>query len=234
VSPALKAAVAALTAALVLAGLTVSPPSGVQAVLPPLEAGGARYRLDAAAARAAGARELSADVRAAGLGFAPEVAPADRQAILAAVAGARPEARRLIELVDGLTTVSVGPAPGGAAGVASNPADGYRVVLDLGLVASRLGDRGVRRLVLHELGHVVDFALVTDADRAALDAGIPRGWECGGGDTGACAAVEERFAESFAKWAMADIGVDLYIGYKIPPPGPTLDAWGAPLARLGA
>ncbi len=194
---------------------------------------GADYRLDATVAHAAGSRDLSPEVRAAGLRFDPAVASADRQAILDAVATARPEARRLIELVDGLTTVSVGAAGEGAAGRARWTPDGYDVVLDLGLVAPQLGERGVRRLVLHELAHVVDFALVTDALRTALDAGIPRGWECEGGNTGACSGVEERFAESFAKWAMSDIGVDLYIGYKVPPPGHGLDAWGEPLARLG-
>ena len=32
----------------------------------------------------------------------------------------------------------------------------------------------------------------------------------------------------------ADIGVDVWLGYKVPPPGPTLAAWGAPLARVEA
>jgi hypothetical protein len=69
---------------------------------------------------------------------------------------------------------------------------------------------------------------------ATLQAGIPAGYGCEQGTSGACATAPERFAESFAKWATGDIGVDLYIGYKVPPPSPTLDAWGAPLARLGA
>ena len=69
---------------------------------------------------------------------------------------------------------------------------------------------------------------------ARLEAGIPAGYGCDQGIAGACAAPSERFAESFAKWATGDIGVDLYIGYKVPPPGPTLDAWGAPLERLAA
>jgi hypothetical protein len=49
--------------------------------------------------------------------------------------------------------------------------------------------------------------------------------------TGSCAPQQERFAESFAKWASGDIGVNLYAGYAVPPPG-DLEAWGAPLAAL--
>ena len=39
--------------------------------------------------------------------------------------------------------------------------------------------------------------------------------------------VEEikRFAESFAKWAVGDIGLDLNVGYKVMPPEPSLSAW---------
>ena len=92
----------------------------------------------------------------------------------------------------------------------------------------------MQRTVLHELGHVVDHALLTDDVTAGLDAGIPAGWGCENGMLGACADREERFAESFAKWALDDIGVNLDIGYKVPPPAAPLDVWGAPLARLAA
>jgi hypothetical protein len=87
---------------------------------------------------------------------------------------------------------------------------------------------------LHELGHVIDFALVPEDTMTQLQAGIPTGYGCDQGLSGACANARERFAESFAKWATGDIGVDLGEGYKVPPPGPTLAAWGAPLARRGA
>ncbi|MEA2305047.1 MAG: hypothetical protein QOH43_2327, partial [Solirubrobacteraceae bacterium] len=86
----------------------------------------------------------------------------------------------------------------------------------------------------HELGHVVDRALVPATTAATLDAGIPRGWGCDDGVTGTCATTAERFAESFWKWASGDIGIGMWLGYKVPPPGPSLDAWGAPLAALGA
>jgi hypothetical protein len=203
-------------------------------------AAGARYRLDAASARSSAVTYLSGDARRAGFHFEPGTAPADQQVFLDAVAAARPEARRLIGLVDGLVEVRVGPtsAPG-AIGLTEAVGPGlvrsrYRVTIDLGLVATRYGPRGIQRTVLHELGHVVDFALVTDDVMAALDAGIPPGIGCDDGLLGGCASRQERFAESFAKWALDDIGVNLDIGYKVPPPSLPLDAWGAPLARLAA
>jgi hypothetical protein len=199
------------------------------------EVAGARYRLDAAGAKSSGARLLGQDVRRAGFRFEPTVAPADRQAFLDAVVAARPEARRLIGLVDGLVDVRIGPTgTPGAIGLTEDGEPGYRVTIDLGLVLARYGPRGVERTVLHELGHVIDHALLTDDLTAALDAGIPAGIGCEDGRLGGCANREERFAESFAKWALGDIGVNLEIGYKVPPPSAPLDLWGAPLARLAA
>jgi hypothetical protein len=193
---------------------------------------GADYRLDAATAGRVGARFLSDDLRRATFRF-HDVQPLDQQVFLSAVAAARPEARRLIGLIDGLVWVSVGPIGPMALGMTA-PYDGvYSVRIDLAGVTARLGQPGVDRVVLHELGHVVDFALLPEALTTALDAGIPRGWGCEYGKLGSCASGEERFAESFAKWAMGDIGVNIDVGYKVPPPGPTLDAWGAPLARFG-
>jgi hypothetical protein len=201
----------------------------------PSEVAGARYRLDAASARRSGARLLAQDVRRAGFHFAPTVAPADRQAFLDAVAAARPEARQLIGLVDGLVDVRIGPTgTPGAIGLTEDGEPGYRVTIDLDLVLTRFGARGVQRTVLHELGHVIDHALLTDDVTAALDAGIPAGLGCEEGLLGGCAGRQERFAESFAKWALGDIGVNLDIGYKVPPPSAPLDVWGAPLARLAA
>jgi hypothetical protein len=201
----------------------------------PAEVAGARYRLDPASAKRSGARLLPAGVRRATFSFDPAVAPADRQAFLAAVAAARPEARRLIALVDGLVEVRIGPTGvPGSIGLTEDGEPGYRVTVDLGLVVQRFGARGVDRTVLHELGHVVDHALLTDDVTAALDAGIPAGWGCEDGRSGACASREERFAESFAKWALGDIGVNLDIGYRVPPPAAPLDVWGAPLARVAA
>ena len=165
--------------------------------------------------------------------FDAGVAPADRAAFLAAVAAARPAARRLIGKVDGLVDVHVGPTGvPGAIGLTESEGARYRVTVDLSLVAQRYGDRGIERTVLHELGHVIDRALVSDALIARLDAEIPTGLGCEDGKLGACAGRRERFAETFAKWALGDIGVNLDVGYKIPPPSVPLDAWGEPLARL--
>jgi len=199
------------------------------------EVAGARFRLDARAAHRAGAPVLPAADRAATFRFAPETATADRDAFLAAVSDATPAARRLIGLVDGLTDVRIGPTgTPGVLGLTEAGGPRYDVTVDLGRVARVYGQRGIDRVVLHELGHVVDHALVPDDVMAALQAGIPAGFGCEQGESGACASAPERFAESFAKWATGDIGVDLYVGYKVPPPGPTLAAWGAPLDRLAA
>jgi hypothetical protein len=209
--------------------------SGAQTRVVPAEVDGARYRLDAADAHRAGARLLPASVRKATFRFDPAVAPADRQAFLDAVAAARPEARRLIGLVDGLVDVRIGPtAVAGAIGLTEDEEPGYRVTVDLGLVASRFGQRGVERTVLHELGHVLDHALLTDDVVAAMVAEIPTGYGCEDGRLGACAKPEERFAETFAKWALGDLGINLDVGYKVPPPVVALDVWGQPLARLAA
>jgi hypothetical protein len=209
--------------------------SRAQPSVAPAEVDGARYRLDAADAHRPGARLLPESARRATFRFAPDVAPADRQAFLDAVAAARPEARRLIGLVDGLVEVRVGPTGvAGAIGLTEDDEPGYRVTVDLGLVASRYGSRGIERTVLHELGHVIDHALVTDDVVAAMDAEIPTGYGCEDGRLGACANPQERFAETFAKWALGDIGVNLDIGYKVPPPVVALDVWGQPLARLAA
>jgi hypothetical protein len=219
-------AVAGVAIALVLAGARSAQTAA-------RSANDGRYRIDTATAQRDGVPVLPAAERAATFRFAPQTAPADRAAVLAAVDHARPGARRLVGLVDGLVDVRVGPTgQPGAIGL-TQPGARYAVTLDLGPVARMFGQRGIDRVVLHELGHVVDFALLPDDVMAGLQAGIPVGFGCDQGISGACANPRERFAESFAKWATGDIGVDLGAGYKVPPPGPTLDAWGAPLDRLG-
>jgi hypothetical protein len=179
-----------------------------------------------------GPQPISAQARRAGLTFDPTVAQADRQAVLDAIARAQPPARALIDLVDGLVDVHVAPTGGHSVGLTQGDGTRYDVTLDLGTVAARYGQRGIERLVLHELGHVVDFALVPESLDRELDAGIPPGLGCDDGVLGGCADRQERFAETFAKWALGDIGVNLNIGYKVPPPRLPLDAWGEPLARL--
>jgi hypothetical protein len=162
------------------------------------------------------------------------VNPADEQVVRRAIALARPEAQRLIDMVDGAVVVTVEDTGAQAAGWTQGGPDGYRVALDLGSVSQQLGERGVIRLVLHELGHVVDFALVPPALAAQLDAEIPQGYEpCqAGARDAACAVREERFAETFSKWATGDIGAGLEIGYRVPPPSTSLQEWGRPLTQL--
>jgi hypothetical protein len=232
-TPRIYVPVLALAGLLLLLNVVASPRAQRGPAAP--DVAGARYRLDAAAAKRSGPRLLPTAARRATFRFDPAVAPADRQVFLAAVAAARPEARRLIGLVDGLVDVYIGPTGvPGAIGLTQDTESGYEVTIDLGLVAQRFGERGVTRTVLHELGHVVDHALVPDDVVAAMDAQIPAGLGCDDGVTGACASRQERFAETFAKWALGDIGVNLDIGYKVPPPSVALDVWGEPLARLAA
>jgi len=185
---------------------------------------GARYRM-----AAGGSAQALPPPRP--LRFTGASAPSDQQVVRQVIAEARPEARRLVEAVAGLVSVSIGVPEGGAAGLTTSTASGYDVVLDLGGVYRNLGMRGVRRLVLHEMAHVVDHALVPNTLRAELDAATPAGFGCDEGKSGGCTAREERFSESFAKWATGDIGNDLYIGYRVPPPKSLAD-WGAPLAVL--
>lgn len=227
--PYLRIGLAALVICIGLYVRVDGPGAADLTAAPPPTVAGAHFRLDPAAAEGAGAQPLSAAARHAALKFGPDVAPEDREAILAAIAAARPEARALIGLVDGITTVRVGPT-GRAVGSATDIPGHYEVVLDLATVSARNGPRGIRRVVLHELAHVVDFALVTDELMARFDTATPAGFGCDAGLAGGCAATEERFAESFAKWATDDIGVDLHVGYKVPPPSP---AWGALVPLIG-
>ena len=194
---------------------------------------GAATPATATATATSGARYTLARLPAAApLRFAPTVAGSDQQVVRDAIAGARPAARRLVEEVEGLVTVSVGSIGRGIAGLTSSTPAGYDVRLDLGPVYRANGMRGVRRLVLHELAHVVDHALVPASMERELDAATPVGFGCDdGGRSGACAARVERFAESFAKWATGDIGVDIDLGYRVPPPS-SLEHWGDPLAAL--
>jgi hypothetical protein len=178
-----------------------------------------------------GAPEITDAQRAATLHFAPGVTPADQAWILAAVATARPEAQRLIAEVDGLVEVRTDLQMEPAIGLAHVGPDGLSVNFD----AARLnGDRALDRnvVVLHELGHIVDYLLVDDDLVAQLDAGIPPAGPCqSAADYGACTAVEERFADTFAKWALRGRFSLAGSGYGVPTP-PSLEDWGRPLGRL--
>jgi hypothetical protein len=171
-------------------------------------------------AAAAGAR-VTDDQRTATLRFAATVTAEDRAWVLAAVASARPAARRLIDEVDGLIEVRTDLASGEAIGMAEMQGDQATVSLHGSLLnGERAIDRAV--VVLHELGHVIDFVLVDDTLRQRMDAAIPRL---------GTPAVEERFAETFAKWALGGRVSIAGDGYGIPNP-PSIEDWGAPLSRL--
>jgi hypothetical protein len=186
-------------------------------------------------AAASGSREISAEKRAATLRFAPGVKPRDRAWILAAVAKARPEAQRLIAEIDGLVEIRTDLPQGEAIGLAEMTIDDAVVSFD---ARSLNGERAIDRdvVVLHELGHVVDFQLVPDDLVAELDRGIPRLGSCGDSallPTGACTSTEERFADTFAKWALRGRVSLAGSGYGIPAPA-SIEDWGAPLGLLAA
>jgi len=165
--------------------------------------------------------------RAAGPRFDADLTPADRAWIVAALARARPEAARLIAEVDGLVQFGAVVEPG-ALGVTRSGPQGFTVDLD---VARLNNDRALDRatVVLHELGHVVDFALVPAAVDEKLDAQIPEGGPCGLALD--CDVLEERFADTFAKWALNGAVSEFGAGYGIALPA-SLEDWGAPLAQI--
>jgi hypothetical protein len=172
--------------------------------------------------------EIDDDAREAGLRFTAGVTPGQREWVLAAIAAARPEAARLIAEVDGLVTIGTYVENGETLGVTSSGPRGFAVDLN---VARLDGDRAMDRsaVVLHELGHVVDFALVPKDLNARLDEQIPRGGSCGIAID--CDRIEERFADTFAKWAFRGAVAEIGAGYGIAMPA-SLEGWGAPLARL--
>jgi hypothetical protein len=182
----------------------------------------------------AAAPTVTHQLRSAGLRFAPNVPAADRAWVLAAVASARPEAQRLIDEIDGLVEVQTHVGGGPAIGWARMDASGAIVSVD---TAALNGDRALDRnvVVLHELGHVIDHVLVPDELVRELDRGIPRSGTCAPGSepTGPCTAVAERFADTYAKWALRGRVSLAGSGYAVPTP-PSLEDWGAPLARLAA
>jgi hypothetical protein len=178
---------------------------------------------------------ISDEARAAGLHFAPEVAPNDRVWIEAAIRSARPEAQRLIAEIDGLVEIRTDLQQGVAIGLAEMTPGRAVVRFDLrSLNYDRALDRNV--VVLHELGHVIDYYAVPDELVRQLDNGIPRAGVCPATSplpTGACTAVEERFADTFAKWALGGRISLAGSGYGIPAPR-SLEDWGAPLGLLAA
>ncbi len=181
-----------------------------------------------------GESELRVDpaVRASTFRFAGDVAPSDRAWILAAVDQARPEARQLIDDIDGMVTISTYADPHGrTVGIMRPVAEGqYEVTFNLAYLD---GERKLDRdsTVVHELGHVVDHALVPAELRDRLAGELPNTGACFSGDTGDCTAPAERFADTFAKWALRGAVSAVGAGYSVATPA-SLEDWGAPLAAL--
>jgi hypothetical protein len=175
--------------------------------------------------------ELTPQVRAAGLTFAPDVAPADQQWVLAAIASARPEAQTLIGAVDGLVTISTTNAPGAPyVGMAEEMSDD--IVLNVAyLDGERKQDR--TKAVLHELGHVIDFELIPADQMQQLAGAVPTTGACMTPESGGCTAPEERFADTFARWALRGAVSAYGAGYQVMSPG-SLEGWGQPLGLLAA
>jgi hypothetical protein len=177
--------------------------------------------------------KITPEARAAGLRFAADVAPADRAWILAAISHARPEAQSLIAEVDGLVEVTTYPDEatlGSVESVARGADMTFTLNLDIGDLN---GEEIVNRdtVVMHELGHVIDHAIVPDDMLAELDKGIPHIGGCMHADTGSCTAPAERFADTFAKWALRGAVSVAAGGYSVAAPA-SLEEWGAPLVTL--
>ena len=174
---------------------------------------------------------ITAAERTRGLTFASGVAAGDREWILAAVAKARPEAARLIDEVDGLVTVSTFARPTAWVLGMARPmgAKSYELRLN---VARLNGSRQIDRdaVTLHELGHVVDHAILDDVVRNRLADLVPHTGVCDG-ELADCATPEERFADTFAKWALRGAVSLTGAGYSLPAPA-SLEDWGAPLSAL--
>ena len=180
--------------------------------------------------------EVGDGERAAGPRYAPGVAAGDRAWIEAAIASSRPEALPLIGEIDGL--VEFRTHVGAPLGVTRSEIsrDGASAVISLD-ISQLNGRRAIDRemTVLHELGHAIDFMVVEQALNDRLEAGIPRTGTCNAdaqGLSGSCTEPAERFADTFAKWALNGRVSALGAGYGVANP-PSLDAWGAPLALLG-
>lgn len=216
-----KAAVALLPALLLALGLAAGgPPRGDDG---PGGADGALFRLTSQAAVRDGAPRLPepAPVR-----FDDDVASHDRSAVLGTIARTRPEARRLLDLVTGVVEVGVRPVGGPERGRTLRVAGGVRVELDL-RDAERLGDRAVRRTVLHELGHAVDRVIVDRRLERAADRAAPDAWPCGVRRLWCVRA--ERFAETFARWSSGDLDEVEPSAPPVPAPPPS---WGRVLQAL--
>jgi hypothetical protein len=179
----------------------------------------------------ASSHRLTPAVRARGLGFELGIAPGDKAWVLAAIAQARPEARELIGVVDGLVTIRTVNEPNMPyVGLAEQGTDDIRLNIAF-LDGEREQDRATT--VLHELGHIIDFELIPDDEIVKLAGEVPASGACLTPETGDCTAPKERFADTFAKWALRGAVSSAGAGYGVMSPA-SLEEWGAPLGLLAA
>lgn len=172
---------------------------------------------------------ISGRERADGLRFEDGFDARRRAMVADAVRGARPEARRLIAEIDGLVDVGFHAGVKEVGRVRDDGGDRLEMTFDAS-VLDALPAPAREFVILHELGHVIDMALLADGVVAGLDAGIPRDGCPHGPRTGACAPRHERFADTFAAWATRGRG-RISGGYRVPWPR-DIEAWGAPLADV--
>lgn len=178
-----------------------------------------------------GVHELTPAVKAAGFSFDSSVTDGDRQWILAAIAQARPEAQQLIGAIDGLVTIRTVNEPNAPyVGVAEQGTNDVSFNVAF-LNGERVADR--TSTVLHELGHVIDFELIPEDQMKLLAEKIPSSGACLTAETGDCTVPEERFADTFAKWALRGAVSTVGAGYSVMSPA-SLEEWGAPLGLLAA
>ena len=119
----------------------------------------------------------------------------------------------------------------GAVGLMREASPGnYEVTFNLAYLN---GERKLDRdsTVAHELGHVIDAALVAPELRDRLAASLPPSGGCVVEGTGDCTSPPERFADTFAKWALRGAVSVAGAGYAVATPA-SLEDWGAPLAAL--
>jgi len=201
---------------------------GLRRVLPVLAVCAAA----AAALSGCGAKEHEIDPALKAGTFQMGVDPQDREWILAAIDKVRPEARQLIDDVDGMVTIGTVNEPGASyVGVTRQKGkDAFQVDFNIAyLDGERKADRDAT--VIHELGHVIDFAVMTPELRNQLAGQLPTSGACFTAETGDCTAPEERFADTFAKWALRGAVSAIGAGYGTLSPA-SLESWGTPLAQL--
>lgn len=150
--------------------------------------------------------------------FTASMTPAARRAWLAAVAGAPPVARRILSEVDGAVTVSLRNCGAEAGDSCASVSDVGRYSVWLS-PADRGDSDGGRFVVLHELGHVVDYLGLDRTGYAAFRALFQRSpaWRaCFPDPDSGCVPFAEVFADQFTYYATGERN-DPTGGYGDPP-----------------